>query len=409
MSAPSAANDSQGSWGSILLIYFIGVLGATTISQAVTVARDIAAFFQAAPQQAGWIISTPSALVAIGALLTGALVDRFGDKGILLIGCVIVIAGDVGVAFATSMENFLIMRVVEGVGYVGIAVSAVTMLARTTSGPRRNIALTLWSSFIPMSFALPLLLTAKLAGTGEWRWAFTGHAIVLGACAALALITLPASGGVAAARTAGLATVLRRPGPYLLGLAFAAAAFIQTGIVTTLSLTLSGYYPVSFPVASSIGTLGMLFNTIGCLVVGPMMNRGVRPLFIAIAGVLGMIVCGIAVGLKMPGFATAVIVASVFFFAAGLVVGLWALLPQVAPSREAMGATSGLVTQITLWGVLFGPPAAFAAQATGDWTQQATNVIAAGALTIVMLWLVVGRTSRTNASEGVSKVGQAVH
>jgi len=33
----------QGSWGSILLIYGIGVLGATTISQAITVTRDMAA------------------------------------------------------------------------------------------------------------------------------------------------------------------------------------------------------------------------------------------------------------------------------------------------------------------------------------------------------------------------------
>jgi hypothetical protein len=60
--------DHQGSWRSILLIYGIGVLGATTISQAITVARDMAVFFHAAPQQAGWIISTPSALVVIGAV-----------------------------------------------------------------------------------------------------------------------------------------------------------------------------------------------------------------------------------------------------------------------------------------------------------------------------------------------------
>jgi hypothetical protein len=33
-------NDHQGSWGSILLIYGICVLGTTTISQAITVARN---------------------------------------------------------------------------------------------------------------------------------------------------------------------------------------------------------------------------------------------------------------------------------------------------------------------------------------------------------------------------------
>jgi hypothetical protein len=54
-------NDVQGSWVSILLIYAIGVLGATTISQAITVARDMAVVVHAAPQQAGWIRKFSSA------------------------------------------------------------------------------------------------------------------------------------------------------------------------------------------------------------------------------------------------------------------------------------------------------------------------------------------------------------
>lgn len=391
-------NKSQGSWACILLIYAIGVLGATTITQAVTVARDIAAYFHAAPQQAGWIISTPSMLIAIGALLAGWVVDRVGDKPVLLVGCAIIIIGDIGVTFAGSMESFLLMRVVEGIGYLGNSIGAVTIMARTTNGPRRNVAMALWSSYIPMSFALPLLLTAKLAGTGEWRWAFSGHAIVLGVCWLLAVFMLPASDSKAApTRTAGIGAVLRRPAPYLLGLAFATGAFMQTGVVSTLAHALVGFYGVSFPLAASIGTLGMVFNTIGCLLVGPLMNRGIRPLSIAIVGMLGMVVCGVVVGLKLPAFSDSVVVACAFFFSAGLIVGFWALLPQVAPDRQSFGATSGLVTQLTLIGVLFGPPAAFAAQASGDWTRQATNILIAGIATFVFLWLVIKKIGATGA------------
>jgi hypothetical protein len=42
---------------------------------------------------------------------------------------------------------------------------------------------------------------------------------------------------------------------------------------------------------------------------------------------------------------------------------MFTLVPYVAPSMDSIGATSGLVTQLTLMGVLFGPPAFFAAQA----------------------------------------------
>ena len=49
----------------------------------------------------------------------------------------------------------------------------------------------------------------------------------------------------------------------------------------------------------------------------------------------------------------------------------------MAPSPQAMGATSGLVTQLTLLGVLFGPPAAFAALSTDSSSGMMVNIIAA--------------------------------
>jgi predicted MFS family arabinose efflux permease len=387
-----AASDStvdQGSWPSIFLIYAIGVLGATTISQVIPVIGQLAGIFRAGPQ-IGWIISLPSALVAIGALLTGWIVDRVGDKRVLLAGSAIVVLGDIGAALAASLPMLLAMRVVEGVGYVGIGVAAITMMIRITQGRRRNLALALWSSFIPMSFALPFLVAGPLSQPGRWQWAFTGHAIVLGALLIAGLAHLPARGAApVASRSAGLAAVVRSPGPYVLGLCFACAAFVQTGVVSTLPHLLSSRYGVSIAEASSIGTLGMLLNILGCLSVGPMLNRGVRPLSISIGGVCFTIGAGATLGLSLPGFGAAAALSCAFFFGAGVIVGLWALLPIVAPSRQSLGATSGLVTQLTLWGVLFGPPAAFAAEAGGQWLPEARNIVIASLAIVLCIWLVV--------------------
>ncbi len=383
----------QGGWPSIFLIYVIGVLGATTISQVIPVIGELERIFRAGPQ-IGWIISLPSALVAIGALFIGWVVDRIGDKPVLLAGSAIIIAGDIGAALASSFPMLLAMRTVEGLGYVCIAVAAITMMIRITQGPRRNLALTLWSSFIPMSFALPFLAAAPLSQPGRWQWAFIGHAIALAVLLVLAL-RLPGRGGEAApSRTAGLTAVLRSPGPYVLGIGFACAAFVQTGVVSTLPHLLSSHYGVSIPVASSIGTAGMLLNIIGCLSVGPMLNRGVRPLTVVVGGVLCTIAAGVSLGLPLPGFGAAAALSCVFFFGAGVIVGLWALLPLVAPNRQSLGATSGLVTQLTLWGVLFGPPTAFAAEAAGRWLPEARNIAIASLTIVLCIWLVVRKFAR---------------
>jgi MFS transporter, DHA1 family, inner membrane transport protein len=393
------ASSNQGSWARILLIYAIGVLGATTISQAIPVIGDIARQFHPPHSQVGWIISLPSALVAVGALLVGWIVDRVSDKPVLIAGTALVVVGDVGVALADSLNALYAARILEGVGYVGIAVAAITMMTRITSGPRRNTALTLWSSFIPMSFALPVILAAQLAGTGLWRWAFTGHAIALAVLGIVAIGLLPGTErGTAPRRTAGLPAVLRSPGPYLLGLAFACAAFVQTGIVSTLPHLLGDKYGVSVAVASSIVTLGMILNTAGCLAVGPMLNRGIRPLVITLFGVLLAVAAGLAIGVTFRDFTSVAIVSSLFFLGSGLIVGLWALLPQVAPNLQSLGATSGLVTQVTLLGVLFGPPAAFAAQAQGDWLTESRNIVIAGALVALVMWLVTSRFSHASAT-----------
>ncbi len=400
----------QSSWGAILLIYAIGVLGATSISQVVPIVGDLAKAFHLSRPEGGWVISTPSAVVALGALLFGWFVDKFGDKPMLLFGCAVLVLGDLGVTLAGSVEMLYAMRVLEGIGYVAIAVAAVTMLTRTTQGARRTSALTLWSSFVPMSFALPLILAAQLAGTGQWRWAFTGHGIVLAALgiAAWAWLPTPAPSRTAM-RNAGLATVVRSPSPYLLGLAFACGAFMQTGVVSTLPHMLSGRFGVSIGLASSIGTLGMIFNTVGALAVGPLLNRGTGALAVSVLGVLLALAGGIALYVPGVAFALAVTASSVFFLGTGIIVGLWALLPRVAPNPSCVGATSGLVTQIVLWGVLFGPPAAFAAAASGDWTRPIVNLVIGGVACLLLLWWVIRRIRSSDTADGTAPLAQAAH
>ncbi len=188
-------------------------------------------------------------------------------------------------------------------------------------------------------------------------------------------------------RNAGLGSVLSSRAPYLLGLAFACGAFLQTGVASTLPHVLPDRFAVSPGFAASVVTIGMTLNLIGCLAVGPMLNRRAGAFSIALLGVALTAFGGFA--MYVPGLSLTLVSAAacVFFLGSGVVVGLWALLPKVAPSPAAIGATSGLVTQLVLWGVLFGPPAAFGLLASG-WMLQCVTVLIACALCLGLFRLV---------------------
>jgi MFS-type transporter involved in bile tolerance (Atg22 family) len=159
-----------------------------------------------------------------------------------------------------------------------------------------------------------------------------------------------------------LSAVLRSPWPYLLGLSFAANAFLLTGIIATLGPYLAGRYGVGELEVQRWNVVAMIANMLGCLLVGRLLNRGVAAHVIGFCGiVLSAAAAGLIFGGQI-GSAGSIAASWLFTFGCGLLVGMWALVPRCSPSPASMGATSGLITQLTLIGVLFGAPLAFMAQ-----------------------------------------------
>lgn len=348
------------------LIYLLGVLAAMVVSEAVPELGAMGrAFHPQNPALIGLIMSLPSLVVVIGALAVGYLVDKIGDRPVLIAGALIIACADIGVVLAPSLPLLLAARFVGGVGYVLAAISAVVMLMRITIGRQRVWALALWSTFVPVSFILPFLTAGVAEHMGSWRAAFTGHAGVTIVLLAIGLLLLPRrdEGVAAASRTAGLGQVLRTPSVYLLGLSFGADAFLQSGIVASFGPFLARHYGADVMAVNGWNVGAMVTNTIGCLLVGRLLNweipaRTIGFCAIVLTGLPAYLIFAFPIGIG-PSIAAC----WVFTFGSGLLVGMWALLPVVAPSPQSMGASSGLVTQITLLGVLLGAPFCFAAQA----------------------------------------------
>ncbi|XBS71440.1 MFS transporter [Acerihabitans sp. KWT182] len=389
--------------------YALGVMAAMTVSEAVTELGAIAREFHVFEHgQIGLIMSLPSLMVALGALLAGYIVDRAGDRIVLLFGAMVMIAGNLCVILAPAFPPLLAGRAVTGIGYVLTAVAAVTLLIRITTGKQRTMAMALWSTFVPASFLLPFLSAGLAAHFGNWRAAFIAHSLLTLLLAFFALISLPrrtAEEKNQFSRTRGLRMVLKSPLPYLLGISFGADAFLQTGMISTLTPYLAKVYGVRELEVAHWNAVAMVCNGIGCLMVGALLNRGIRAVVIAFAGVLLTCLSGLALYTLQTGFMFSIAASWIFMFGSGLLVGMWALVPIVAPSRESIGATSGLITQLTLVGVFLGPPLFIAAQ-NAESPHASAMLIIAGlvvCLTGIPIWLRdlrYGVAAGGNAPEG---------
>ena len=172
-------NKGGSRWPQITLIYALGVFAVAVISVAVPEVGGIAReFHPQSPAALGWVISMPALVAALGALVIGFIVDVAGDRRVLIAGAFILVTGDIGVMMSHTLSVLLEWRVVTGVGYVCMAVAAVTMMTRLTQGRERTLALALWSTVIPASFIVAFIGGSMILVPGQWRSAFGWHAAI---------------------------------------------------------------------------------------------------------------------------------------------------------------------------------------------------------------------------------------
>ena len=363
----------------ITVIYILAVMAAMTVSEPVTVLGAIGREFH--PGNAaliGLVMSFPSLVVVLGALASGAIVDRLGDRPIVFTGVLITILADLGATVAPTLKLVLAARLLGGIGYALAAVATVTLLMRVTSGKQRTAAMALWSTTIPVSFIIPFIAAGTAEKQGGWRAAFIDHAVLTAIILVLAFFSLPKPERSAgkSSRFAGLVKVLKTPWPYLLGTSNAANALRQTGTVAVLVVYLASRYGVK---ESGVGHMNAIFMAIsgaGGLLIGRLLNRGVPAWVIGVVGnVLSIVPVALIFGAPL-GYVGSIAAAWVFAFGCGLLTGMWALVPSCSPSPASMGVTNGLVTQLIMVGVLLGSPLMFWANSkSGAAPMQILNVV----------------------------------
>lgn len=171
--------DPQRIWvtlGAVALIFLAAIeaLAVTTVMPIVSEALDGQALYAVA--FAGTLATS-----VIGMVATGAWSDARGPRGALYVAVTLFIIGLLISGFAVSMHQFLIGRLVQGLGAGGQTVALYVVVARLYPPHLHG---RIFAAFAA-AWVVPSMVGPFLAGAVaeylDWRWAFLGVAVLTAA------------------------------------------------------------------------------------------------------------------------------------------------------------------------------------------------------------------------------------
>jgi AAHS family 4-hydroxybenzoate transporter-like MFS transporter len=171
---------------SILFLCFLSLFmdgcsagGIAFIAPALTVEWDI-------PQRSlGPLFSASLVGLAIGSLLTGPIADRFGRKVVLVTAVGLFGVGGVASAFAHSIGQMTLLRLLTGLGLGAAMPAAITLISEYSPDKRRAFLVTVMYCGYTLGFSLGGILVAALISHLGWRGVF-----IIGGLAPLGLSLL---------------------------------------------------------------------------------------------------------------------------------------------------------------------------------------------------------------------------
>ena len=176
--------------GVLCLSLVLVVVGNSSLNVALpTLQKDLGA----SSTQLQWIVDAYSIVFAGLLLPAGALGDRFGRKGALQLGLVVVGLASLLSTFATSPNQLIATRAAMGVGAAFVMPATLSILANVFPAGERARAIAIWAGFSGAGAAVGPVLSGFLLEHYWWGSVFFVNVpIVIGALVAGAIL-LPTS------------------------------------------------------------------------------------------------------------------------------------------------------------------------------------------------------------------------
>ena len=389
-SSPRLSTD----WKLATLLIVAGITAATQMGKVPPALPAIRAELGIDLRAAGWFVSLVSLITASGGVLIALAADRIGQRRLVIVGLLLGSAASAGGALAHTTTLLFVLRILEGVGFISVAISAPTLILRVTTPADTRQMMGYWGAYLPAGAGAMALASAGLLPWLSWHavWWLSAALLLIAALsvlmsrAGLGDNAIPIQPGRSLWRDA--ATTVRSPGSLAIGICFAlysSSWFALTGFLPTLEVETLGF---SIPLAAGIGAGVIAINVCGSVAAGLLLQRGVPRFAILVGTALLMAATAALVFFDWLPPAARLAMAFAFSAVASAIPGaLFAAIPVHAPRPDLIGATNGVLMQCSNLGALIGPPAVAALVSTGGWSWAALYTTPALLLSIAAAWI----------------------
>jgi len=301
----------------------------------------------------GLAVSLISLVGLILGLVAGIVVSRIGARRALVAALTLGAVMSLWQATLPSLPVLMLSRVLEGASHLLIVVAAPTLIAEATPDRYRPAALTLWSTFFGVAFALTAVIAPSVIAQGGLSLLISAHGIWMAVACVGILLVLPQA-IITTEPPGARISVLRRhltayatPGIATPALAWLCYTLTFVSVLTALPLLTGGAAPTWLAAIAPLVSIAVAL-TVGIAILS---RRPAQPVV-----TLGFALCAVVAVLTLVvGFTTISVL--LLFAAMALVQSAgFAVVPQINPDAPSRALANGALAQMGNLGNLSGTP-----------------------------------------------------
>ncbi len=176
----------------VVLMAALMSLGALAIDGMLPALEDISRSLGVTdPNERQLVVGLYLLAAGAGCLVPGSFADRFGRRRVLFVALAFYVASSLMCAMATSFEELLLLRMIQGFGSAGLSVLPSAIIRDRFEGDQMaRLMSTIFIVFMAVPVLAPSLGQAVLA-FGDWRWVFVSMALLAASVWCWAAVRLP--------------------------------------------------------------------------------------------------------------------------------------------------------------------------------------------------------------------------